>query len=115
MFFMKKFLMNPLSSALILSIVFLAFSNSLQAKSDLGAMNVYTPAEVAKHNVPKDCWLTINDSVYDLTTFIVNHQGGSSAITRLCGKDATAAFENVGHSDEAIAERETFKIGTIAL
>ena len=29
------------------------------------------------------------------------------------GKDATAAFRDVGHSDEALRLRETFRIGRI--
>jgi cytochrome b involved in lipid metabolism len=39
--------------------------------------------------------------VYDVTKFIDEHPGGDDVILAEAGKDATQAFEDVGHSDEA--------------
>lgn len=50
--------------------------------------------EVKRHNLGNDCWSVINGNVYNLTTFIQRHPGGVSAISALCGKDGTAAFDN---------------------
>jgi len=53
----------------------------------------YTMAEVSKKNTASSCWVVVDGSVYDLTGWITRHPGGSSAITNLCGRDATANFD----------------------
>jgi cytochrome b involved in lipid metabolism len=53
----------------------------------------YTMAEVSKKNTAASCWVVVDGSVYDLTGWITRHPGGSSAITNLCGRDATANFD----------------------
>ena len=54
----------------------------------------YTLADIASHNSPSDCWTTIDGKVYNITSFIPNHPGGS-IIIRVCGRDGTALFNNV--------------------
>jgi len=49
-------------------------------------------AEVQKHNTAKDCWTVVNGDVYDLTSYISRHKGGSAVLTAICGKDGTNAF-----------------------
>jgi cytochrome b involved in lipid metabolism len=49
-------------------------------------------AEVQKHNTATDCWSVVNGDVYDLTSYISKHKGGSAVITAICGKDGTKAF-----------------------
>ncbi|CCD24783.1 FMN-dependent alpha-hydroxy acid dehydrogenase NDAI_0D04700 [Naumovozyma dairenensis CBS 421] len=51
-----------------------------------------TPNELMKHNTPEDCWVVINNQVYDLTTFIQVHPGGPNIIRSNAGKDVTAIF-----------------------
>ena len=53
-----------------------------------------TAAEVALHSTASDCWSVVNGNVYDLTSFVNRHPGGSGNINLMCGKDATAAFSN---------------------
>jgi cytochrome b involved in lipid metabolism len=53
----------------------------------------YTMAEVSRNNTASKCWVVVDGSVYDLTQWITKHPGGASAITSLCGKDATASFD----------------------
>lgn len=84
----------------------------------------YTTAEVAEHKTQSDCWTTIRGNVYDITTYVSSHPGGSQ-ILDACGQDATSLFEqrttstgdSVGsgtpHSSSAQAELERLKIGTI--
>ncbi|KAF3021115.1 Cytochrome b5 domain-containing protein 1 [Neopestalotiopsis sp. 37M] len=59
--------------------------------------------EVLKHDQPTDCWVVINDEVWDLTNFSGEHPGGISIILKYAGKDATAAFSEV-HSLSIIRE-----------
>jgi cytochrome b involved in lipid metabolism len=49
-------------------------------------------AEVQKHNTANDCWTVVKSNVYDLTSYIARHPGGSSVLTSICGKDGTQAF-----------------------
>ncbi len=79
-----------------------------------GSAKTYAMTEVATHKDGTSCWSTINGSVYDLTTWIPQHPGGSQAIAALCGKDGTAAF-NGQHGGSAMQENKlaTFKIGVL--
>lgn len=60
----------------------------------LPAVKVYTLAEVATHKTASSCWTTINSKVYDLTSWISEHPGGSEAILEICGRDGSAAFND---------------------
>ncbi|KAL8666905.1 MAG: hypothetical protein Q9202_001145 [Teloschistes flavicans] len=57
--------------------------------------------QVASHNSKKDLYIVIHDKVYDTTNFIDEHPGGEEVLLDVGGQDATEAFEDVGHSDEA--------------
>jgi cytochrome b involved in lipid metabolism/uncharacterized membrane protein len=52
----------------------------------------YTKAQVATHKTGSDCWSIINKKVYNLTSYVSNHPGGSAVISAICGKDGTSAF-----------------------
>lgn len=56
--------------------------------------------EVAKHNVDADCWVAINDKVYNVSNFSSSHPGGAKNILNNCGKDATIAFNTKGGKGE---------------
>lgn len=34
--------------------------------------------EISKHNSPTDCWLVIEDQVWDCTNFADDHPGGAN-------------------------------------
>ena len=36
-------------------------------------------AEVAKHAEPDNCWIVVNNKVYDLTKFAPDHPGGADS------------------------------------
>ncbi|KPM45170.1 hypothetical protein AK830_g1389 [Neonectria ditissima] len=60
-----------------------------------------TYQEVSGHSSKKDLYVVIHDKVYNCTNFIDEHPGGEEVMLDLAGTDATEAFEDVGHSDEA--------------
>ncbi|KAI9494713.1 cytochrome b5 [Zychaea mexicana] len=62
---------------------------------------LFSLADVSKHNTKSDLWLVIHNNVYDITQFIQEHPGGEEVLLDEAGKDATEAFEDIGHSDEA--------------
>jgi cytochrome b involved in lipid metabolism len=73
-----------------------------------------TAAQVAKHNKATDCWITVEGSVYDLTSYIQQHPGGSGVLTNLCGTDATQAFKSQHAAEMAPASAlSALKIGKI--
>ena len=77
-------------------------------------MEVYTSDEIASHNNAKDLWIVIHGEVYNVTKFHQEHPGGEEVLLKLAGQDATECFEAIGHSNEAIVLRESYKIGKIA-
>jgi|GEM_PF-819307 len=52
----------------------------------------YTLAQVSQRDSAAECWVAIDGGVYDLTSWIRSHPGGSGAILNLCGKDGTSSF-----------------------
>jgi hypothetical protein len=72
----------------------------------------YTLAQVQSHASSSDCWSIVGNTVYDLTSFISQHPGGSGAILSICGKDGTAAFEDQhGGQRRPANELQGFEIG----
>ncbi|KAI9841413.1 MAG: hypothetical protein M1838_003585 [Thelocarpon superellum] len=60
-----------------------------------------TYADVANHTKKEDLYVVIHDRVYNVTEFVDEHPGGEEVMLDVAGQDATEAFEDVGHSDEA--------------
>lgn len=75
---------------------------------------------VAEHNTLDDCWLVVNNNVYNISDFIGAHPGGEKNISNYCGKDATIAFETrptgskTPHSDRAREILAKYYIGDLA-
>lgn len=75
----------------------------------------YTSSDLQKHSDLTSCWSVVNGEVYDLTRWINSHPGGKSAITSICGRDGSSAFngEHAGKSDP-LRELAKFKIGNFS-
>ena len=74
----------------------------------------YTLAQVKANNTAASCWSIVDDNVYNLTTWINSHPGGSNAILSLCGVDGTSAFKSQ-HAGRAmpVAQLDSLKIGPL--
>ncbi|CAO1614586.1 unnamed protein product [Parajaminaea phylloscopi] len=72
-----------------------------------------TMEELGQHGQTGDLWLLIDGKVYDVTKFMDEHPGGDEVLTAEAGKDATEAFEDVGHSDDARSLLPPMLVGAI--
>lgn len=51
--------------------------------------------------------------MYDVTKYIKDHPGGAEPLIEVAGQDATSAYEDVGHSEDAREILHSFLIGTL--
>ena len=74
----------------------------------------YTLELVRQNNSERSCWSVISGNVYDLTSWIKSHPGGSSVIKSLCGIDGTSSFKSQ-HANQARPEQrlESFLLGPL--
>lgn len=88
--------------------------NASNTNSSDVTVNSYKIADVALHANSSSCWTAINGNVYDVTSWISKHPGGSNAILSLCGHDGSDVF-NGKHGGQARPESElaNFKIGIL--
>jgi len=70
-----------------------------------------TAADVAKHNSDDDCWVIIDELVYDVTNFLQVHPGGKKAIMLYAGKDATEEFDML--HDRKVIQKYGIRKGTV--
>ncbi|KAL9942718.1 hypothetical protein D7B24_004827 [Verticillium nonalfalfae] len=73
----------------------------------------FTFQDVAEHNTKNDLYMVVHDKVYDCTKFVDEHPGGEEVMLDVGGQDATEAFEDVGHSDEARDTLAQLEVGTL--
>ena len=82
--------------------------------SPTSTVKEYTRAEVSQRNSAASCWTIVNESVYDLTSWINSHPGGPSAIRSLCGTDGTASFTGThGNSSSPMRELNSRYLGKL--
>ncbi|XP_017487503.1 PREDICTED: cytochrome b5-like [Rhagoletis zephyria] len=79
----------------------------------MAEVKTFTLEEIATHNEKKSVWIVIHDSVYDVTPFLDEHPGGEEVLIEQAGKEATEAFEDVGHSTDAREMMAKYKIGEL--
>ena len=77
--------------------------------------------DVKNHDQKSDCWTVIDNSVYDITSYVQSHPGGDNILSA-CGVDATEYFngekpgQNGGtndHGGQAAAQLSRLKIGEL--
>eukprot|EP00761_Pharyngomonas_kirbyi_P011953 gb/GECH01011979.1/.p1 GENE.gb/GECH01011979.1/~~gb/GECH01011979.1/.p1 ORF type:complete len:308 (+),score=102.60 gb/GECH01011979.1/:1-924(+) len=72
----------------------------------------YSMDEVKKHNKRDDCWLVINQHVYDVSDFVDEHPGGD-AILKNAGDDSTEGFNGPQHDESANETLKNYYIGDL--
>ncbi|OBZ70508.1 Cytochrome b5 [Grifola frondosa] len=75
------------------------------------ASKVITYAQLKANSTKNSLYILLHEKVYDVTKFIDEHPGGDEVILAESARDATEAFEDVGHSDEARALLADLYIG----
>jgi cytochrome b involved in lipid metabolism len=74
--------------------------SSTSKPTPVNATPTLSAAQVATHNQPNDCYLIVNNKVYDVTTYIGRHPGGKKSIYDRCGQESSAIFAAI-HSNSA--------------
>jgi len=86
--------------------------SNVKFKSQPTSPGTLTTDEVSKHNTKNDCYLVVNNKVYDVSSYISYHPGGSRVIVSRCGREVTGIFAKI-HSNRAWDLLKKYKIGTI--
>lgn len=90
--------------------------SSSAAMSGVPTEQTFSSSQVAEHSTESDCWTVIDRKVYNLTSYISQHPGGSE-ILRACGRDGTKLFDTQGgrgkHSSQADAELKKLLLGSL--
>ena len=76
-------------------------------------MREYTKEEVSEHKKPNDCWIIIDNKIYDVTKFLNEHPGGKKVLTRVGGKDATEQFHQLHKSSILSSVGNNYLIGSV--
>ena len=66
-------------------------------------MATFTKEEVAKHNTEKDCWVIIENQVFDISNFLSEHPGGKKVLVKVAGSDASKQFQSF-HKPEVLVK-----------
>ncbi|KAG5297987.1 nitrate reductase [Histoplasma ohiense] len=75
----------------------------------------FTREEIEKHDSKSDCWIVINNKVYDATSVLDWHPGGAAAIMAHAGKvhaETTEEFDSV-HDDYAQKKLSECVLGVV--
>lgn len=67
----------------------------------------FTFQEVQQHRSTESCWVVLYGHVYDVTSFLSEHPGGSKIILQLAGTDATEEYDPIhppGTLEESLPE-----------
>lgn len=86
--------------------------NSQAAAGKMIETKIFSPDEVSRHKTKNDCYLIVNDQVYDVSSYIDQHPGGVRKIVDYCGKESSVAFAAV-HSNFAWNLLEDYYVGDI--
>lgn len=73
----------------------------------------YDLKEVTQHKSKDDLWIIIHGKIYDITKYQDDHPGGAEALIEVAGTDATTAYEDVGHSEDAREIMNPYLVGVL--
>ncbi|CAD6568711.1 MAG: hypothetical protein CYPHOPRED_002824 [Cyphobasidiales sp. Tagirdzhanova-0007] len=78
----------------------------------MSASKEFTIEELQQLKGKKDLHILISGKVYSIADFVDEHPGGDEVLFGEAGQDATEAFEDVGHSEEARAILNKYLVGS---
>lgn len=83
----------------------------------MSELPAFSAVDVAAHSARDDLWVIIQGkgmfmyeswgasidlcTVYDVTEYVRDHPGGADVLIDVAGTDATEAYADVGHSEDA--------------
>ncbi|EER16075.1 succinate dehydrogenase, putative [Perkinsus marinus ATCC 50983] len=68
---------------------------------------------VAGHNGKDDCWIVVNNMVYNVTEFLAVHPGGEAAIMAYAGKDASEQWNMIHPADTMERYGKKYEVGEL--
>jgi L-lactate dehydrogenase (cytochrome) len=121
--FRKELIVNILGVVFVIALtIFYGFQyqNRLQKASSLNISPnlpqttvALSLTEIQKHNLVNDCWVIVSNNVYDVTSYITLHPGGTATISSFCGQDMTQAFLSQRHSSLADQQHLMMLLGPL--
>ncbi|KAE8725037.1 Nitrate reductase [Hibiscus syriacus] len=76
------------------------------------ASKTFSMSEIKKHNSVDSAWIVVHGNIYDCTSFLKDHPGGTDSILINAGTDCTEEFDAI-HSDKAKTLLESYRIGEL--
>ena len=81
-------------------------------------LKVLDKVEVSRHNTISDCWIIVNNKVYDISGYASAHPGGTRNIADSCVKESTQAYDTKGgrgqpHSSSAQSQLDQYYVGDL--
>ncbi|KAN0033723.1 hypothetical protein ACTFIV_000187 [Dictyostelium citrinum] len=70
----------------------------------------FTVEEVSRHNTREDCWIIINEKVYNVSSYVSSHPGGDM-ILQNAGGESTTLFKQANMTAYAHIIMKDFHIG----
>eukprot|EP01084_Bolivina_argentea_P297307 512172_1 len=89
------------------------YDEILTSQNDGWKTNIITKNEVSKHKEKCDCWIIIDDVIYDVSDFLPKHPVSSLFIMRFAGQDCSDEMRAVGHSEWAYKLADSMRVGMI--
>ncbi|GAB5355431.1 hypothetical protein AAMO2058_000204900 [Amorphochlora amoebiformis] len=84
----------------------------MSTRSQTKQLKVIKDADLAKHCSKDDLWCIIHGKVYDISQYVERHPGGIDIlIDKAAGADASEAFEEIQHSEDARRALQKYVIG----
>jgi cytochrome b involved in lipid metabolism len=110
----KSAIFTIIFTFLVMAIFYFYSSNQkiTQNLSSLSNSTKMTMNEVAKHNKKNDCYLAIENKVYNVSSYVSSHPGGQGKIISVCGQEVTGVFASI-HSNFAWDLLKNYQIGQI--
>ncbi|CCW59609.1 unnamed protein product [Phytomonas sp. EM1] len=73
----------------------------------------YSSEEIARHCTRESLWIVVDNSVYDVTSYLGSHPGGIESLLKRGGGARDCSADMAFHTSRARKMLESFKIGIV--